>query len=201
MCAPPLFLPISDEQRIQPADGIPAVLIQHAGLGPAVQLLDPADVMLGGGVVLTGDWSGLDAAQQPGQGPEHGLHQVKMDAVLVGLHGKIPLRIAPEGAWSGQPGLGLEVESGDGVPGGLVHPAGDRREELPLKEHDGLQGALPKDAVGGEPGQEVVKEGQLPQHGLQAADRLADQSDPLRHDPWVTPLSSAEPRVMGWPGV
>ena len=85
----PLFLPVGNEQSIQPADGIPAVLIQYAGLGPAVQLLDPADIMLSGGIVLAGDRSRLDAVQQPGQGSEHGLNQIEMDAVLVRLYSEI----------------------------------------------------------------------------------------------------------------
>ena len=156
--------------------------------------------MLSGGVVLAGDRGGLDAIEEAGQCPEHGLHQIEVDAVLVRLNGKITVGVAAAGERPGQPGSGLQEEGYDGLPGGLVHPTGDRREEFSLKEHDGLQGALPKDPIRSEAGEEVVEEGQLPQHGLQAADRLADQSDLLGHDHWVTPLSSAEPRVMGWPG-
>ena len=103
----PLFLPVGNEQSIQTADGIPAVLIQYAGLGPAVQLLDPADIMLSGGVVLAGDRGGLDAIEEAGQCPEHGLHQIEVDAVLVRLNGKITVGVAATGERPGQPGSGL----------------------------------------------------------------------------------------------
>ena len=156
--------------------------------------------MLSGGIVLAGDRGGLDAIEEAGQCPEHGLHQIEVDAVLVRLNGKITVGIAAAGERPGQPGSGLQEEGYDGLPGGLIHPAGHRREKFPLKEHNGLQSALPKDPIWSEPRQKVVEEGQLPQHGLQAADRLADQADLLRHNHADTPLSSAEPRVMGWPG-
>ena len=93
----PLFLPVGNEQSIQPTVGIPAVLIQYAGLGPAVQLLDPADIMLSGGIVLAGDRGGLDVIEETGQGTEHGLHQIEVDAILVRLYSEISLGVAPEG--------------------------------------------------------------------------------------------------------
>jgi len=100
-------------------------------------MLNPLDVVLGGGIVYPGDITGFHAVQDPRQPAEHGLYQVKMNAGLTRCDGKLRTWKAAGGQRS-EAGNHLVIQGNDSVPGGLVYLSGDRREKFPLKEHDGL---------------------------------------------------------------
>ena len=78
-----------DKHSIEAAEGIPALLIQRPGFRTVIQMLNPLDVVLGGGIVYPGDITGFHAVQDPRQPAEHGLHQVKMNAGLTRCDGKL----------------------------------------------------------------------------------------------------------------
>lgn len=126
-----------DKHSIEAAEGIPALLIQRPGFRTVIQMLNPLDVVLGGGIVYPGDITGFHAVQDPRQPAEHGLHQVKMNAGLTRCDGKLWTWKAAGGQRS-EAGNHLVIQGNDSVPGGLVYLSGDRREKFPLKEHDGL---------------------------------------------------------------
>ena len=115
-----------------------------------------------------------DALQPLAEQLEHGLGQNHRTAGHTGLN-LVPLpREDAEGA--GGRGLPLQIDPGvpDGVPGPLVHHAGDGRRQLPLKQHDGLQGPLAKNPVQRQLRQKIISAGKPPEHILQAAHRIGE---------------------------
>ena len=124
--------------------------------------MQPADVVRRNRTVAAVRLAGGDPFKLFGQNIEHGLgdNQILFGLPLMDLDalgGKDPGSpgIAGFGAL-GQPGVP------DGVPGGLIHRAGNGQAGFFLEAHDRLQGALAKHAVHHQLGQKFIGLGQLP---------------------------------------
>ena len=147
--------------------------VQGAGDGQAGQALDLPNILIGLSVIAAVHLAGAEVGHHRGEGAEHGLDDAQHLALLA-LHGGVAA-VGQHIEGGREPIHQLHVDIGvpDGVPGGQIHHAGDGKTVLPLEHHDGLQGALAKDAVHRQPGENVVVDGQLIEHVLKRADGLS----------------------------
>ncbi len=81
---------------------------------------------------------GLEAGEDPNQGIVHGLDDRHLLPALAGLDQK--RAVGHDLKRHGRPTAaeGQTVLAADGIPGGIVHHAGDRELKVPLKDHHGF---------------------------------------------------------------